>query len=131
VRHRVAFYETDAMGVVHHSNYVRFLEHARVVWLDEHDQPYTSYMELGLNFATTRVEVDYERAARFDEEIEIVTWLEWIRFASMRFAYVVRRGEEVLVTAATEHAAVDLDGRARRVPKERRDSLKKCAAGDP
>ena len=116
------------MGVVHHSNYVRYLENARVVWLDEHDQPYRSYMELGMNFATTRVEVDYERAARFDDEIEIVTWLEWIRYASMRFGYEIRRGDELLVTASTEHAAVGLDGRARRVPKERRASLAKSAA---
>ena len=38
VQHVVAFYETDAMGVVHHSNYLRFLEHARVQFLAEHDR---------------------------------------------------------------------------------------------
>ena len=37
-RHRVPFYETDAMGLVHHSNYVRFLELARIRWMDEHHQ---------------------------------------------------------------------------------------------
>ena len=37
VRHRVPFYETDAMAIVHHANYVRYFELARVVWLDEHD----------------------------------------------------------------------------------------------
>ena len=36
VQHRVAFYETDAMGIVHHSNYVRFFEHARVSWLEQY-----------------------------------------------------------------------------------------------
>ncbi|HVH05686.1 MAG TPA: hotdog domain-containing protein, partial [Myxococcota bacterium] len=47
------------MGVVHHSNYVRFLELARIVWLDEHHRPYRDYVADGLHFATTRVEVDH------------------------------------------------------------------------
>ena len=43
VRHHVPFFETDAMGIVHHANYVRFLELVRVVWMDEHDRPYREY----------------------------------------------------------------------------------------
>ena len=46
-RHRVPFYETDAMGIVHHSNYVRYFELARVVWLDEHDVPYRQIVAEG------------------------------------------------------------------------------------
>ena len=34
-RHIVQYYETDKMGVVHHSNYIRFLEEARCRWLEE------------------------------------------------------------------------------------------------
>ena len=33
------------MGVVHHANYLRFFEEARVRWLEEHDRPYTYYLE--------------------------------------------------------------------------------------
>jgi hypothetical protein len=46
-RHVVAFYETDAMGIVHHSNYVRFLELARVQFMADHDQPYSAYVAGG------------------------------------------------------------------------------------
>ena len=35
IMHRVPFFETDAMGIVHHANYVRYLELARVAWMDE------------------------------------------------------------------------------------------------
>ena len=52
VRHRVPFYETDAMGVVHHSNYVRYLELARIAWLAVHDQLYALYVAQGMPFAT-------------------------------------------------------------------------------
>ena len=123
LRHRVAFYETDAMGIVHHANYVRFLELARVVWMDEYDRPYREYAAEGLHFATTHVEVDYRKSARFDDWLDVTTWMEWMRGVSLRMAYEVRRGDELVATAATEHAMVDLDGRPRRIPAERRAVL--------
>jgi acyl-CoA thioester hydrolase len=123
--HRVPFYETDAMGVVHHSNYVRYLELARILWLDEQHRPYRAYVADGLHFATTRVEVDYLRPAVYDDVLAVATWLEWVRGASLRMAYEIRRGDEVLVRGATEHAVVDLEGRLRRIPRERREELAK------
>ena len=75
MHHRVPFYETDAMGIVHHSNTVRYMEIARVAWLEEHDQPYTVYIESGHHFATTRVEVDYLRPVRFDDVVDVTVWL--------------------------------------------------------
>lgn len=126
-RHRVAFYETDAMGIVHHANYVRFLELARVTWMDEHDRPYRAYVEEGLHFATTRVELDYLRSAVFDDVIEIATWMEWVRGASLKMGYEVRREAVILAVGFTEHAMVDLEGHPRRIPRERRDLLAKRA----
>ena len=123
LRHRVAFYETDAMAIVHHANYVRFLEEARVVWLDEHDRPYRDYAAEGLHFATTHVEVNYRKSARFDDWLDVTTWLEWVRGVSLRMAYEIRRSDELVATAATEHAMVDLQGRPSRIPAERRAVL--------
>jgi acyl-CoA thioester hydrolase len=119
----VPFYETDAMGVVHHSNYVRYLELARIMWLDEHHRPYRLYVAEGLHFATTRVEVDYLRSAAYDDLLRVTTWLEWVRGASLRMAYEIRRDDSVVSRAATEHAVVDLQGRLRRLPRERREEL--------
>jgi acyl-CoA thioester hydrolase len=130
VAHRVPFYETDAMGIVHHSNYIRHMELARILWLDEHHRPYRDYVAEGLHFATTRVEVDYRRPAAYDDQIEIATWMEWVRGASLRMAYEIRRGADVLVTGATEHAVIDLAGHLRRIPKEHREALAKLAT-DP
>ena len=121
--HRVAFYETDAMGIVHHANYVRFLELARVVWMDEHDRPYREYAAEGLHFATTAIELRYHRSAGFDDILAVTTWVEWVRRASLRMAYEIRRGEELVASGATEHAMVDLDGRPCGIPPERRRVL--------
>jgi len=123
VSHRVAFYETDAMGIVHHSNYVRFLELARVVWMDEHDRPYREYAAEGLHFATTAVELRYHRSVTFDDVLAITTWLEWVKRASLRMAYEIRRGDDLVASGATEHAMVDLQGRPRGLPPERRALL--------
>jgi acyl-CoA thioester hydrolase len=127
LRHRVAFFETDAMAVVHHANYVRYLELARIAWMDEYDRPYREYVAEGLHFSTTRVEIEYLRPALFDDVIEITTWLDWIGGASLAMAYEVTRNGDALATAATEHAMVDGQGRPCRIPAERRLGLKNLA----
>jgi acyl-CoA thioester hydrolase len=124
VEHRVGFYETDAMGVVHHSNYLRFFERARVVWLQEHDRPYTYYVGLGLHFAVTRSEVDYQWGARFDDLLVVTTWAEWVHGASLRMAYTVDLGDQHVASGATEHAVVDGEGRVRRIPRDARSRLR-------
>ncbi len=128
ITHRVAFYETDAMGIVHHSNHIRFFELARVAWMNEHHCPYTDYMALGLNFATTVAAAEYLLPIQFDREIEVDAWLEWARGASIRIAYVIRDGGEIAATGATEHAMVDEAGRPRRIPRDKRAALAKLAA---
>ncbi len=118
VRHRVPFYETDAMGIVHHANYVRYLEIARVAWMDEHDRPYKAYVADGYHFSTTRVEFDYKRTAAFDDIVEITTWLEWVGGASLAMAYELKRGDDLIGVGSTEHALVDLDHGALRLARE-------------
>ena len=127
--HRVAFYETDAMGVVHHSNYVRFLELSRTAWLEQHDRPYGEYVAQGIHLATTRVEVDYLKPLRFADEVAVCSWLEWVRHASLRMAYSLVAARQQIATGATEHAAIDDGGRVRRIPRERRDALRRLVAG--
>lgn len=116
------------MGVVHHSNFVRYLELARVAWLEEHDRPYTEYVAAGFHFATTRVEVDYRQAARFADTVDVVTWADWVRGASLRMLYTLHVADALVATAATEHASVDTAGRVRRIPRERREALRALAA---
>jgi acyl-CoA thioester hydrolase len=120
VRHTVNFYETDAMGIVHHSNYVRFFEHARVQFLAEHDRPYTEYVAEGLHVPVTRVAVQYKRPCRFADEIEIVCWLAWAREASLGFAYELSVAGQVVATGETDHAIVNLDNRPTRIPQHMR-----------
>ncbi len=126
--YRVPFYDTDAMGVVHHARYVHYLELARILFLDEHDVPYREYVEQNLHFAVTEIDVRYRRGARFDDRVEVTCWVESVGGASLRIAYVVHRAGELIATAATGHAMVNGDGKPVRIPKERRIHLASLVA---
>jgi acyl-CoA thioester hydrolase len=128
IRYRVPFFDTDAMQVVHHANYVRYLELVRVQYLEDHDAPYARYIEQGLHFAVTRCEVHYRRPARFGDELVIRCWLQRVGGASLEIGYAIERGEERLATARTQHALVDLDGRPVRLAPERRTALQRLVA---
>jgi acyl-CoA thioester hydrolase len=127
MQHRVGFYETDAMGIVHHSNYLRFFENARVVWLETHDKSYPEWIEMDLHFAVTHAQLDYRQSARFDDILEVTTWLEWVRGASLAMAYTIVCGSTLLVTGRTEHASINDEGKVRRIPKEDRARLGRSA----
>lgn len=129
--YRVPFFDTDAMGVVHHSNYLRYLELARVQYLQTYDDPYTRYVEQGVHVAVTGVEASFHRAARFDEILEISCWLVWIKRVSLRFDYVITCDGALVLSALTRHAAIDLNGRATRLPPQNRARLAALIASQP
>ena len=79
LHYRVPFYDTDGMGVIHHANFARYLELARIQFLDEHDVPYKDYVDRGLHFAVTELVVIFKRAASFDDGLAITCWIESVR----------------------------------------------------
>jgi acyl-CoA thioester hydrolase len=61
--------------------------------------------------------IHYKRAAVFDDELNLATTLAETRRASLRFEYVLKRGEEVVCTGYTRHGCLDLKtGRPSRIP---------------
>jgi len=112
------------MRIVHHANFVRYLELARLQFLEEHLQPYASFVAQGLHFAVTRCEIDFIAPARFDDALEIRCWLRFARGASLGIDYRVERDGTTLATASTEHAMVDDSGRPVRIPAQQRAALR-------
>ncbi len=123
IHHSVAYYETDAMGIVHHSNYVRFLELSRVQFMAEHDRPYNAYVAEGLHVPVTRAQVHYHRACRFADQIEVSCWLNWARHASLGFAYRLEVAGVLVASAETDHAFTNLQGLPTRIPEHMRVRL--------
>jgi len=90
---RVQYYETDAMGIVHHSNYIRYFETARGELMRASGYTYEEMEKEGIFMPVLSVNVEYKMPAMYDEEISIYCWPEKLRGASIDMAYEVR-GED-------------------------------------
>jgi acyl-CoA thioester hydrolase len=99
-RFRVCYIDTDQGRVMHHGTYLRYLEMARVEHLRERGVDYKSF-EIDTLLALPVVEANlrYKLSARFDDEIEIKTWVALANRAKVRFDSVLLRGPDVLTHA--------------------------------
>jgi acyl-CoA thioester hydrolase len=97
---RVGYVDTDRAQVVHHSTYLRYLEMARVEYLRDRNYDFRA-MELaqGLSLAVVEANVRYRAGARFDDLIELQTWIAVASRAKLRFDTLIVRGDEVLTTS--------------------------------
>lgn len=114
----VRFVETDAMGVVHHSNYLVWFEAARVHWMDVAGIPYAQVAAGGNHFAVTAAGVEYRAPARFGDVVRVTVTLAQLRSRQVRFEYVVENAASgvLLATGYTQHICVDLDGHMAKIP---------------
>ena len=62
---KVNYYETDRMGIVHHSNYIRYLEEARCVFLETLNIPYAYLESIGINIPVLGVNCDFKHHVTF------------------------------------------------------------------
>lgn len=115
-RIRVRFAETDAMGIVHHGNYLLYLEEARVAYLRALGRPYTELREDGVDHAVLECFVQYRRPLAFDDEVDVHLVLARTTRATFQLAYLLTVGGEVRATAVTAHGAVNDRGRPVRLP---------------
>ena len=117
--HRVKFFDTDTMGVVHHSNYIRWFETGRVEFLRELGLTLTEFMDDGILFPIVEVAAKFHAPAKFDDELEIVTTAEALTRAKMKFNYVIRRrGEEKILAKGTSTNVFTCDGKICRLPEK-------------
>lgn len=115
-RLRARFADTDAMGVVHHGAYVRYLESARTEYLRALGHPYDEVRRSGIDFSVVEVGVRFLRPLHFDEEVDVATALTWRRGATFQMSYRVEAGGRRRAEGVTVHAAVDAEGRPARLP---------------
>ena len=103
----VRYAETDQMGVVHHANYVVWFELARTRLCALSGFHYAAIEAMGYFLMVTGVEARYRKPARYGDTVQVACWGERLASRGLRFAYEVRRGEELLATGATDHIWVE------------------------
>ena len=90
---RVEYHHTDQMGIVHHSNYVKFFEVARTEWLRQAGLTYAEMERRGVMMPIVDVQIKYRQPAYYDELIKVKAIVEEMPMARMTFKYEIR-GED-------------------------------------
>ena len=121
----VRYAETDQMGVVHHANYLVWLELARTALCEVSGHRYADIEKSGLFLMVTRVNVSYREAARYGDTVRVSCWTERVASRALDFGYLIERRQTASEPSAllgfgtTHHNWVDREtGRVCRVPVE-------------
>lgn len=121
---RVYYEDTDLAGIVYYANYLKFIERARTEWVRGLgiDQGRMK-AEQGLVFAVRRVEADYLRPARFDDELTVETRFSGATAARIVLDQLILRGGERLFQAQVTLVCIGEGGVPARLPAELRGRL--------
>jgi acyl-CoA thioester hydrolase len=116
---RVEYHHTDQMGIVHHSNYVKFFEVARTEWLRAAGLTYAEMERRGVMMPIVDVQIKYRQPAYYDELITVRAEVDELPMARMTFRYAIR-GEDGrdIASGSTTLGFIDKDTRRpQRAPK--------------
>jgi len=114
---RVYYEDTDAVGIVYHSNYLKFAERARTELLRETGLDHGTLRErAGIAFVVSACDMRCRAPARLDDTIEVRTSVADMSGATVTFRQDICRGGDLLVAVNVRLAVVDANGRAVRLP---------------
>lgn len=106
IEFRVRYYETDAMGIVHHSNYLRWFELGRTEYLRQAGMPYRKMEEDGIASPVTAINCKYHYPARYDDKIELKTWVKDYKNTRLVMGYIVICENRILCSGESQHAFI-------------------------
>ena len=123
--HVVQYYETDKMGITHHSNYIRWMEEARVDFLNKIGWGFDKLEAKGIVSPVVAVECQYKASTTFPEVIRITVSIEEFKGVKLRLKYSMLDSEERIVCIGkSEHCFLGVDGKPVRLNKELPDFYK-------
>lgn len=118
--HKVQYYETDKMGITHHSNYIRWMEEARVDFLEQIDLSYASLEEKGIISPVLAVDCRYQRSTTFSDEIAVDVKVKEFKGVKLILEYSMKNAadDSVVLTGTTEHCFLNEKSRPIYMKKE-------------
>ncbi len=129
---RVRYAETDAMGYLHHAQYLVYFEMGRTELLRVNGLRYRDMETRGLFYVVARMEVRYRAPARYDDLLTLTTRTTRLSRVRVDHAYELRRAGELLTEGASTLVLVGPHGRPTTMPDELYDTLTGHAGGgDP
>ena len=108
---KINYYETDKMGVVHHSNYIRFLEEARCEWLTKIEMPFSLLEENGITIPVLGVNCEYKYHVTFEDTILIKVFVKEYSGVRMTVGYDVKdkKTGRTVLEGETKHCFTNID----------------------
>lgn len=106
---KINYYETDKMGVVHHSNYIRYMEEARGYWLENIQMPFSLLEENNITIPVLGVNCTYKYHVTFGDTVIIKPFVKEYSGVRMTVGYEMidkKTGETVLI-GETKHCFTD------------------------
>ena len=119
--HRVHYYETDRMGVTHHSNYIRMMEEARVDFMEQLGWPYARMEELGVMSPVTAVNLKYHAPTTFDDRVEVQVRVKAFDGVRLTIGYTMTKlgdAPVMVLSGESEHVFLNAQGRFVRLKRE-------------
>ena len=118
-KHTVQYYETDKMGITHHSNYIRWMEEARVDFLKQIGWSYEKLEADGVISPVTAIDCRYKASTTFPDEITIAVSVAEYRGVRLKLRYeMTDAAGKTVFEAASEHCFLDRSGRIVRPERE-------------
>lgn len=114
----VRYYETDGQGVVHHSNYLRYFEIARIELLERVGFDYAKIEEAGVLLVVAKAVCRYKSPARYGDTLRVWVRTKRARGARIDHEYRVMVGTRLVAEGETTIACIDREGEVRRIPEE-------------
>ena len=102
---KINYYETDKMGIVHHSNYIRYLEETRCKWLEELEMPFDEFERQGITIPVLGVNISYKYHVTFGDTIIIRPYMKEFTGVRMTVGYEVidKQTQNIVLTGETKH----------------------------
>ncbi len=116
---KAQYHETDRMGIIHHSNYVKWMEEARISYMDQMGFSYKKVEESGVISPVVEISAAYKKQVFFDDEIQIRVSIKKYNGISLEFNYEFfnMTRNEICTTAYSRHCFLK-DGKLISVKKE-------------
>ncbi len=105
----VYYYETDQMKIVHHSNYIRWFEEARIYWMEKMGMPYNKMEELGIIIPVVDVYAKYKKMVSFGQTVLIRLKIKEFNGVKASFEYEIydKESKELCTTGFSTHCFLD------------------------
>ena len=119
-KHKVNYYETDKMGITHHSNYIRWMEEARIDYLEKLGYGYDKLEKEGIMSPVIGIEGEYKESTTFNDEILIEAKIKEFKGVRLIIEYkmINAKTEKIVFTGTSSHCFIGKNNMPIRLSKE-------------